>query len=72
MGQTMIDDYEEGEIMIPVRKKWYQIWIPKTVFGGTYTRIGSVVRLNIINMPFGPVSTIVEMENKITKLPYMT
>lgn len=40
-----LDDYETGEltINIPIKKHWYQFWLPKTINYeyGSYVKIGN-------------------------------
>jgi len=36
-----VEDYEEGALSIPVRKKWWQFWLPKTICIGMYTMVGN-------------------------------
>lgn len=36
-----LDDYEEGTFSVPVRRKWWQFWLPKSILAGSYTKQGN-------------------------------
>ena len=46
-----LDTYEEGILTqeFPVRKRWWQVWLPKTMSCdvGRYTRIGKYMNLTV-------------------------
>lgn len=51
-GSGLGEDYEEGEMIAidhaPVRKKWYQFWLPKNYDCCRYTKIGNRVRVTTV------------------------
>jgi len=38
---SLLDDYEEGSLTAPVRKHWWQFWLPVSINIGQYTMIGN-------------------------------
>lgn len=55
----MLDDFEQGEWLVKVRRKAWQVWLPETISLGTYTRIGNNIQLISRNFPAGVMPMIV-------------
>jgi hypothetical protein len=48
----ILDNYEEGEFLVPVRRHWWQFWLPRSVVGGRYVSIGAVTTIYAFNKTF--------------------
>ena len=49
LADDNLNDYEEGIFTIPVRRKWWQFWLPISISAGTYTRMGNNWELHALN-----------------------
>ena len=43
---SLLEDYEEGSFSVPVKRKWWQFWLPKSVDAGIYIKIGGQWKLS--------------------------
>lgn len=64
----MLDDFEEGEFIAPVRRHWYQFWLPRFVTVGSYTRICGHVSVSSMHFPYGPALVNIPVRSNSRKI----